>query len=422
MTRFSSLPAFALCALMAAPSPAAFAATTADTLLTASVTALDAKASPEGIALARQAYGQATTQSEKYIAARLVARGYAEDGKDTRAQIWLRLARQNATGEAEAQSVAEDYAFLRDRNPLSVNLTFGITPTSNVNNGSSAETSDLFGLGLPFTLNPEARALSGMSYTAGAQLAYRISETPTSITHLTTLLDATTYTLSKDARAKLPAGSDVKGSDYGTVDLAFGLSHRQIFAAGLRPTDLSLQMGQTWYGGDAYSRQISAGMSQSFLLGERDLVDVSLNLQKRFILESDDEVFARTLGVSLRHAFDNGSVSGVFASATRSVSDDGDQDFSAVRVGVSHDLGQPLAGIDFGFAMDYEVRDFENSTLAAGARTNKTVTASVTAVLTQIEYYGFQPVITVDASRTDSTQDLFDREGINVGFDLRSSF
>jgi hypothetical protein len=417
----SALSVITLCAAL--PSVALAQVSGADAQAAASVAALNAGQADAGLAAAKQSFENAETPAQKYVAARLAARSYSTMGQDTRAQVWLRVARENAPDEAEAQSVAEDYKFLRNRNPLSVSLSFGVTPSSNVNNGSAAETSDLFGLGLPFTLNPEARALSGMSYNIGADLSYRVARSARAETYVTAGIDATTYTLSQTARDALAESApDVKGSDYSNVDLTVGLIHRRILSDGMQPTTFSLEAGKVWYGGDAYSTSIAMGANQAFDLNEKNRIQVSVNTQKRMIESSGDDVVSTSLGATWLHAFDGGSIGGLFGQVTRSNSDDGDQDYAGHMVGVSYAPANAIMGMDLSFSMSREVRGYDNSTLANGARTDTTFTAQASAVLTTIEYYGFQPVVSVAARTTNSTLDLFNREGVDVGFNLRSSF
>jgi len=42
--------------------------------------------------------------------------------------------------------------------------------------------------------------------------------------------------------------------------------------------------------------------------------------------------------------------------------------------------------------------------------------------LQNIQFYGFEPVMTVQARRTDSSVARFDTEGVQIGLNLRSSF
>jgi len=92
-----------------------------------------------------------------------------------------------------------------------------------------------------------------------------------------------------------------------------------------------------------------------------------------------------------------------------------------VRYGVNYSFPQPIAGIQFGLNYSYEERDFVASNF--GPRDIDTIrSASVRAVFTDLELFGFQPVINVERTVQESDTDLFDREFTNIGFDITSSF
>ena len=98
----------------------------------------------KGIKYARMAYFQSDRPNDKFGAARLAALANSQMGRDTFALLWLRRARQFSPDAPTAEQVADDYRFLRDRNPWSTSLRFGATPSTNINNGSANETVTLF--------------------------------------------------------------------------------------------------------------------------------------------------------------------------------------------------------------------------------------------------------------------------------------
>jgi hypothetical protein len=107
-------------------------------------------------ALAARAWPLATTPDTRYRAARLAALALSLEGRDTTAQLWLRRAFQDAPSEDARRSAAEDYRFLRARNPLRFQLSGGLRPSSNINGGSSEETQVLFGVPLPISEGTKA--------------------------------------------------------------------------------------------------------------------------------------------------------------------------------------------------------------------------------------------------------------------------
>lgn len=182
------------------------------------------------IEFGRQAHWNARTSSQRFAAARLIALAHSRLGQDTRAQGWLRLARQDAPNDETRAEVARDFRFLRARNPLAVNLRFSVTPTTNVNNGSSVDEDEaitLFGLN-GFLLDGEARALSGWEVSGSTNLQYRVRNDETSATFLTASLAARTYVLTENAQEQ--AGDDVSGNDFSDANLSFGVTHRFVLS------------------------------------------------------------------------------------------------------------------------------------------------------------------------------------------------
>ena len=106
----------------------------------------------------------------------------------------------------------------------------------------------------------------------------------------------------------------------------------------------------------------------------------------------------------------------------RSKSKAPDSDYLSVTYGANYDIAKPFNGMQLGFGIESETRDFDASVYAPGPREDKLIGLNVSATFTNVEYYGFQPVVTVEARRNDSSVDLFDRDYVNVGFDLRSAF
>lgn len=89
------------------------------------------------------------------------------------AQFWLRRAVQVAPTPVLRRSAIQNYRAVAVVNPWTLWLLFGITPSSNVNNGSVSETLEIGDI--DFVLNPDAPALSGIESTIGLSLGYRLT-------------------------------------------------------------------------------------------------------------------------------------------------------------------------------------------------------------------------------------------------------
>ncbi len=396
------------------------------------------------VEFAGAAYRATDNKNQKFAAARLVALAHAESENDTLAQLWLRRARQFAHDATAARSIAGDYQFLRDRNPWSMQLRFGVSPSSNVNNGSAKSSSFLYGLPFELQLGGSARALSGVEISGGFDTRYRLSQSNKAITFLTASADTRNYVLSGSARDYLQseidstvAGCAIKpdpeaciadidsietGSDFADSSIGFGINHRRILTEGGRPTDFSLRFGQVWYAGVAYSRSIEAQVSHGWKIGESDYLLGLVSAQRVTFAEDRDEIDGTRILGRWTHQFENNNAFsfGVDVNNRRSVDDNSAYD--AVTYSADYDIAKPLYGMRFGFGVNYEVRDYDYFSLAAGSRNDTAIGADMTVELTEVEFYGFRPVARLSARRNESSLNLFDRDTTNLGFDMRSSF
>lgn len=369
--------------------------------------------------LSKRAYRATSNQRLKFVTARLAALAHAEQRQDTFAQLWLRRARQFAPDEANSEQVARDYRFLADRNPWSTSLRFGITPSSNVNNGTTQRTTTFPGLPFVFSLSGEARALSGLEYSAGVATRYRLNVNEKSATFLDFDVSGRTYTLSKEAQEQAP---DAKGSDFSDANLGFGITHRRILAEGQRPTTFSARLGQTWYSGDPFSRTLDLSVAHSWKISDQMLVGATLSAQERQSLDDNPTVRTYSYSSSVTKVFDNRDRLRVSLSLRDAQSDTPDSDYDSVRLSTNYDFAEPFAGMKFGFGFDVEERNFDNSIYVEGTRVDQNASARVRVQFTEVEFYGFQPVATFEATRNASNSNLFDRDYVNFGFDLQSSF
>ena len=369
---------------------------------------------------ARAAYYAQTSGVQKFAAARLVALAHSQLNQDSRAQVWLRRARQYAPNAQTARSVADDYRFLRDRNPWSSSFRFGVTPSSNVNGGSSSDTLFLPGIPFPLTLSNDAKALPGLKVSVGGNTSYRLAASNTAVTFLTASADMRTYALSPSATELVP---DVRGSDFSDATLAFGIKHRRILSEGARPTDFALQIGQTCYGSAPYSQFSEGSVGQSFKIGTNNLITASLNAQRRTSLTDNAPVTTVSLNTRWRRNLQNSDTLSFGINVGRAKSIALDSDYTSIKYSANYSFSESFAGMRFGFGIDAETRDFVATRfLRSEPRADKSIALNMSVEFADWEFYGFRPVLNAQIKRDQSNVDLFDRDYSSLGFDLRSSF
>ena len=410
-------------------------------LILGAQSALDQARPRQAASLARRGYQAAGDDTSRYVAARLAARAHAELGQDTRAQFWLRRARQVSPDAASAASVAQDFTFVRNRNPLSFNLNFGASPSNNINNGSRSDTATIG----PFVtvLSESAKPLSGVQFDAAAAVQYRALETQRMQLSLAFDLSTTNYALSQSSKDALQRDIESTigdtselprtGNDFSYTEASFSIIHRWITKPGAMPTTFQLQTGKSWYGGDPYQVFIAPSASHVFALGQTDQLRIDIfarqNVSAR---KSKADIFGSPVeypdilnvgaGIGYSSLQPSGDIISLSIARRASISDSTENDFTAWRVGVGFDLAKPVMNIRFGFGVQLEERKYDESFYVDGIRRDRSVNAQVTALFDNVEYYGFSPTVTLGVGRTFSPAERFDTEYATVGMDLRSAF
>lgn len=403
--------------------------------------ALDQGQPAMAIDLAQRGYQAANDDTSRYVAARLAARAHAELGQDTRAQFWLRRARQAAPDASGAQSVAQDYAFVRNRNPLSFTLKFGASPSNNINNGSRSDTATIG----PFitVLSESAKPLSGVQFDAAAAVKYRALETERLQLSLAFDVRTTNYALSQSSKDALQRDIETSisdtsnlpqsGNDFSYTEASFSVIQNWILKPGTRPTTLQLHAGKSWYGGNPYQVFFAPSVAHTFALSRTDQLRLDVFARQNVSARNKQtDIFGGPIeypdvlnvgaGIGYSSLQPSGNIVSLSLARRSSISDSAEDDFSAWRVGMGLDLAKPLMNVRFGFGLQLEERNYGESIYITGTRRDRSVNAQVAAQFDNVEYYGFSPVMTVGLGRTFSLAERFDTEYATIGMDLRSAF
>ncbi|PYE83926.1 hypothetical protein [Pseudoroseicyclus aestuarii] len=357
----------------------------------------------------------------RYRAARIAAFAQAQQGHDTRAQIWLRRARQVAPSAAEAQAVARDYGALRARNPLSVDLSFGLAPTSNANAGTRTATIPIVlpgGTIADAELSADARALSGLEMTGLAALSYRLRQDRRSLTRADLQLYHRTYRLSAEAREAAPEAS---GGDYAVSVLSLGLLHRMRPEGWQSGIDLGVTGSRLWYGGEAYEDTLRFSLSKPLRLAPQTALTLTALMERRWRLTRDRTYWAYGAEARLTHALaDRGTVTARLGLRDQDTAAP-DTGYEGLTLGLGYAPGDPVFGARLALRAEAEWRDYDAS-LYGASRSDRRGALTLEAQLPRLETYGFVPLVTLEGERTRSEVPLFDRDSLRIGVDLRSAF
>lgn len=368
---------------------------------------------------ARAAWAAAPNPQTRYAASMAMAQALSSDGKRTRAQLWLRRAGQLAPNDGLKARAIEDFRFVRSRNPLSVNLSFNIAPTSNVNGGSSSDTfeSPLFP-GLPLSVPGRDQALSGTQYSAGVTLGYRLQQTQAAQTFARASLNHTTYTLSDSAKKKAPGA---EGNDYAQSRLSVGLTHDIRFAGSPFGLGLQAQVTEYWYSGDELTRNhLLAGTGRLFIAQDQYAqLRLGYDWREGFNGRADQDM--STADLAYVKLLPKGKLT-LTLGATASASSDIRYDYSERRIGLRYAPAKPLGQIRFDFGVTASRQDYDSNIYTRLPRTDDRLSADVTMTFQNLEYFGFVPSMTLRASRRDSNVAVYDSDSRGVYMGFRSSF
>lgn len=368
---------------------------------------------------AARAWTLAREKPRKFSAALAMAQATSSAGNRIGAQLWLRRAVNHAP-DARARALAiRDFRYLRKVSPLSVYLSFGIAPNSNINNGSAHSSVDIFGLP-DVNLVGAAQALSGVEYSAGLSLRYRLAQSPTRATDLTFRASRRDYTLSSDAKALAPTA---KGSDFALSTVSAGISQRFMQSESRAETTVALELGKTWYGGDPYSDFTRLSLGHVMPLSRSSRLAFGL-IGERTTGPRAPHADLLRLTASWSKGLASGGLFGLSMQVTDSQSSSSSADYREVAARISYAPAKPLIeGVHAQFGLGLRMRDYPvTAYLPSGGRQDREISTDMTLDFRNLEYYGFTPTLTLRASRSNSNVGLFDVENLGMAMGIRSSF
>ena len=373
---------------------------------------------------ARRAWQLADTDSEKYATALVTAQVLSSEGKRTRAQLWLRRAAQHAPNDALRARAERDFNYVRQRNPWQTDFSFTFAPSSNINNGSAQDRSRLnyaisellFGQEIEYELSDEAQAIAGIEIGAAMRTRYRFHQTPTSAHDAKLALSYRTFAITDDL-----SDPSISGSDFAFGSLALGYGYRRLNIDRRGEFAFDLEGGQSWYGGARYASYLRAQTQQSIIVPGNRRLRFGGELERQWGQATPDLDTAE-ISASVTQAFGSGNSGylGLFLSGTQSPNAGSEYTEVTLRSGLA--LKRPVLGATVQFGLGASWRDYDVSRDSRDGRQDRRVFADLTATFKGIDYYGFNPSVTLSASSTDSNVGLYDVNRVGVSFGIASAF
>jgi tetratricopeptide (TPR) repeat protein len=385
----------------------------------------------EALSLARKAWAGARTTAQRHSIALIMAQALSSSGRRGQAQIWLRRAAHEAPTPAARARVEQDFAYVRSRNPLSVELSFSAAPSNNVNSGSQHRRMGLdeFLPGLPgshliFTDRPvDMTALPGWVLQGGVQMRYLFHEGTYGKTSVRAGADWRAVFLSADAQARIdqyladnPGASANRDFSQGGVEL--GLLHRferpDWAVSGGITASHRLQGGVSAYSG------LRLDLGGEYRPGPRGLLHAGLSYEARWTGAAQGpstRIAAVQFGAV--HGLVNGdrlrAIVGLRATDAAPLSHSN----LATSLRLGWEKSRPIAGIGLDFGLGAEHRAYPHAIVG---REDLSLSADLTLRFTKVEYMGFSPTLTLRAARNLSSARMFDGEELGVSLGWRSNF
>lgn len=372
------------------------------------------------IEAARKANAYADSDEERYSAAFELAACNFQLERKLYAQFWLRRAAQVAPTEELQNRAVRYFRAVRSKTPWQFNLNSSIVPSSNVNNGSSAEIFELFGL--PFVLSGDAQALSGVEFTLSGTAIYRFSGFGGQPAALSFGGAMQRVALSSEAKKLAPEAS---GSDYSFDAVELGFS--QVVSEWGKASVLRVNtlVGHNEYGGQALTNYARLGLLSQWVVGSQSVITASGSVERQHRFD-DYTRSAWVYRTDFRRAWQlssRGDVVGFTLGLRDTSSDSAEVDNRAALVSFDFRTIEPIIGpFTLAAIIDAEHRLYDSSPYSSEGRQDTRGGLSFILGAPDWNYYGFAPTITLDVSRTRSNIDIYDSRNVGISIGVESVF
>ncbi|MEL7279564.1 MAG: hypothetical protein AAGK79_04365 [Pseudomonadota bacterium] len=373
----------------------------------------------EGRKIAAEAYRAARTDLQHFESATLAAQLSFADQKMTHSQIWLRRAAHHAPNKMLKDASVSAFLQVRNRNPLNFQLSFSVSPSDNVNNGSNSPLNIIDGTPVVGSLSPSAQAISGWVASLNMQGAYRFRETQTSETRVV----ARAFLRHVEFDNPVPG---ISSSDLASQRLQLGLSHIWMpEQSGYWRFDVN--GGRTWYAGDPFYDFAGLGASRVQKLSDRWRLSFGGGVEHQFDLTRpifDSTVWSGIAGLS--YALPGGSEIG-FSARYREIVSNGANRNSQQWTGIvsythGRRIGPAKLSVQVGHStLDYD-RYFVGPISVPEGRVDSSWFGEISATIDAASYMGFVPVVSLRSEQSRSNISRFDVEQTGVTVGVRSEF
>lgn len=363
------------------------------------------------IALARKDYPRAETLFRTILAGdpslvrvRLeLARALFLEKRDEDADYHFKLAIAASPPPEVVANIARYREAIRARRSWRFNLALGVAPDSNINSATGKERVEI--LGLPFELNPDARARSGVGLVAGGDASIRLARDSGMPIYLGAFGRMVRYGDNRfnDIYAGVEAGPEFRISG----------GRLRVAATGFR----------RWYGGPRLVTSLGGRLAFDKVVGGKWGLEASLSARnnayaRRFDVDGSDLEAA----FAVNRALEPSALGYAYGSVQRSIAKDpGYSNWQArIGLGLRKELGwglRPEVAVEVG-------RQVNDARLRLFGRTRRDWRVHATASIYKREWniLGFAPSLRVTWSRSYSTIALYDQKRLRAEIGVTRSF
>ncbi len=363
------------------------------------------------IALARKDFPRAEAMFRKILAGdpslvrvRLeLARTLFLEKKDEEADYHFRLAIAQKPQPQVIANIARFREAIRARRAWRFNLNFGIAPDSNINSATDKDRVDI--LGLPFQLDPSAKARSGTGIIAGGDASIRLFR-----------------------GSKLPLylgayGRMVRYADHDLDDIYVGGEagpEIKLVGGRLRAAVTGLNR---WYGGKQLVTSLGGRLNFDKVIDGKWGLEASLAVRNNaYARRSDVDGWDMEASATANRALGPSTLGFSYASVQRSIAQDPGNSFWSGRIGagVLKEIGwglRPQISIEAG-------RQVNDAPLALFGKTRRDWRLQASASIYKRDWNvaGFAPSLRVTWSRSFSTISLYDQKRLRAEFGIAKAF
>lgn len=370
---------------------------------------------------AAQAYRVANTDLQHYESATLAAQLSFAEARMTHSQVWLRRAAHYAPDDVLRNASIAAFREVRNQNPLSFQLSFSVSPSDNVNNGSNTPFNVIDGVPIaPGNLSASARAISGWAANLSAAGAYRFRETDTTETRIVG------RAFLRHVEFNEPV-LNLSSSDLAAQRVQLGLAH--IWAPDIDGFwRFDANGGRAWFGQEPFFNFASVSAQRVQRVTDNLRLSFSGGLEHQTDLDAPKFDATVWSGIaSMTYVMTGGSrITGSVLYrdvVTDEANRDSEQWTGTVRYTHGKNIGPAEISVEIGRSvLDFSQYGFGQLFVVPGGRTDKSWFGAISASFTSASYMGFIPVVTLRSEQSRSNVSRFDVDQTGISVGIRSEF